>query len=300
MPIIARGIILIRGLMNSRPEIVPVILAGGTDKRLWPLTNSKRPKAFLSLNTGLSFFQRTVLRARAFAPPLIVCHDRHKGLAQEQLKQIKSDYRAIIHEPASKGTAAALALAAHYLKGQGLLMLVMPSDHILKNVRAFEKGVIESIAYTIDNMVLFGVKPTEPETEYGYIVTEMGKAACRPVRKFIEKPGLADAQSLMMRPDCLWNTGMFLTRPTIFLQQMERTAPPLYDAILKSFEGGEEEHVFFQPDSDAFSGIESVSVDVAVMKNATSCFARDLGVPWSDVGNWKRLWHWRFKEQGPE
>ncbi len=287
--------------MTSRPEIVPVILAGGKDPQLWPLTNSKRPKAFLSLGTGLSFFQRTVLRVRAFAPPLIVCHDRHKHLAQEQLKHIKSEYRAIIHEPDSKGTAAAVALAAHYLKGQGLLMLVMPSDHILKNVRAFEKGVIESIAYTIDNMVLFGVKPAAPETEYGYIVTEMGKAACRPVRKFIEKPTLKDAQSLMMRPDCLWNTGIFLTRPSIFLQQMEKTAPRLYAAIQQSFEGGEEEHVFFQPDSSIFANIESVSVDLAVMKNATSCLARDLGVPWSDVGTWKKLWRWRFnKEQGPD
>jgi mannose-1-phosphate guanylyltransferase len=202
--------------MTSRPEIVPVILAGGRDPQLWPLTHSKRAKAFLSLGTGLSFFQRTVLRVRAFAPPLIVCDERHKELAQDQLKLIKSEYRAIIHEPESKGTAAAVALAAHYLKGQGLLMLVMPSDHILKNVRAFEKAVIESLAYTIDHMVLFGVKPTAPETEYGYIVTEMGKAPCRPVRKFIEKPSLEDAQALMMRPDCLWNTGMFLTRPHDF------------------------------------------------------------------------------------
>ncbi len=286
--------------MTSRPEIVPVILAGGSDPQLWPLTNAKRPKAFLSLNTGLSFFQRTVSRVRAFAPPLVVCHERHKELAQEQLKSMKADYRAIIHEPESKGTAAAVALAAHYLKGQGLLMLVMPSDHILKNVRAFEKAVIESLAYTIDHVVLFGVKPTEPETEYGYIVTEMGSAACKKVRKFIEKPSLEDAQSLMMRPDCLWNTGMFLTRPSIFLQQMERTAPRLYAAVQTSFEGGEEEHVFFQPDSGAFSGIESVSVDLAVMKNATSCFARDLGVPWSDVGTLKKLWRWRFKEQGPD
>lgn len=287
--------------MTSRPEIVPVILAGGRDPQLWPLTHSKRAKAFLSLGTGLSFFQRTVLRVRAFAPPLIVCDERHKELAQDQLKPIKSEYRAIIHEPESKGTAAAVALAAHYLKGQGLLMLVMPSDHILKNVRAFEKAVIESLAYTIDHMVLFGVKPTAPETEYGYIVTEIGKTPCRPVRKFIEKPSLEDAQALMMRPDCLWNTGIFLTRPTIFLQQMEKTAPRLYAAIQKSFEGGEEEHVFFQPDRGAFSNIEAVSVDRAVVKNATSCLARDLGVPWSDVGTLKKLWRWRFnREQGPD
>ncbi len=283
--------------MTSRPEIVPVILAGGRGRRLWPLTNAQRPKPFLSLLTGLSFFQRTVLRARCFAPPVIVCHEEYRALAERDLTHIKTEPRTIIAEPAHRNTAAAIAMAAFHLKGQGLLMLVLPSDHVLKNVRAFEKAVIESMAYTIEHMVLLGVKPTEPETSYGYIVTDpTAPGACRPVRAFVEKPDAARALALMEAGSCLWNTGMFLTRPGIFLQALERASPELYQSCFRAYEARAQKDKILQLDVARYSEIESISVDYAVMEKASSSYAREMDVDWSDVGTWRRLLKWRRSE----
>lgn len=294
MRIISRG-----GRMTSRPEIVPVILAGGRGRRLWPLTSPKRPKPFLSLRTGLSLFQRTVLRARCFAPPVIVCHEDYRALAERDLARIKTEPRTIIAEPAHRNTAAAIAMAAFHLKGQGLLMLVLPSDHVLKNVRGFEKAVIESLAYTIEHMVLLGVKPSEPETSYGYIVTDpSAPGACRPVRVFVEKPDAGRTQALIEAGSCLWNTGMFLTRPGIFLQALERASPELYQSCLLAYEGRAQKDKILQPDAALYSEIESVSVDYAVMEKASSCYAREMDVEWSDVGTWRRLLKWRWSERG--
>lgn len=284
--------------MTSRPEIVPVILAGGRGRRLWPLTNAQRPKPFLSLRTGLSFFQRTVLRVRCFAPPVIVCHEDYRALAERDLAKVKISPRTIILEPAHRNTAAAIAMAAFHLKGQGLLMLVLPSDHVLKNVRAFEKAVIESMAYTIEHMVLLGVKPTEPETSYGYIVTDpSAPGACRPVRAFVEKPEEARAQALLDGGNCLWNTGMFLTRPGIFLKELEQGSPDLYQSCLRAYESRDEKNNIFQPERMRYSEIESISVDYALMEKASSCFAREMDVDWSDVGTWRRLLKWRRSER---
>ena len=286
--------------MTSRPEIVPVILAGGQGKRLWPLTSPKRPKPFLSLNSGLSFFQRTVLRVRSFAPPIIVCHHSYRGLVKDHLARVKVEPRAIILEPDHRNTAAAIAMAAFFLKGQGSLMLVLPSDHSMKNIRSFEKAVVESIAYTIENMVLLGVTPTAAETDYGYIMLEPGETACRPVKQFVEKPDEKKAEMLLSLGNCLWNTGMFLSRPSVFLQQLERASPGIFEMAQLAHEGRAEKGHFIQPDKKFFSEIEPLSVDYAVMEKATSYFARELNVPWSDVGTLRRLWRWRFKDQGPE
>ena len=283
--------------MTSRPDIVPVILVGGRDARLWPLTNSKRPKEFLSLGTGLSFFQRTALRGRAFSPPIIVCHQRYEDTVYRQMAQIKMEPRTVLLEPDHRGTAAAIGVAAHLLKGIGALMLVQPGDQSLKNVRAFEKGVIESIAYTIENMVLFGVKPMSPESDYGYIVMAEGDRACRPVRRFIEKPDVRGAKELIARGDCLWNTGMFLTRPSVFLQLLERSAPKIYGGAQKALAVGTHENVSIQLNKKIFSEFESVSVDIVLLKRISSAFVRDLDVEWSDIGSWWRLFKWRREER---
>lgn len=237
------------------------------------------------------------MRARRFAPPVIVCHEDYRALAARDLAQIKADPRTVILEPAHRNTAAAIATAAFHLKGQGLLMLVLPSDHILNNVRAFEKAVIESIAYTIEHMVLLGVKPTEPETSYGYIVTDPAPpGACRPVRGFVEKPETERAQALLAAGSCLWNTGMFLTRPGIFLQELERGAPDLYRSCQRAYELRHEKNQILQPDHAYYSEIESISVDYAMMEKASSCYAREMVVEWSDVGTWRRLLEWRRSE----
>lgn len=284
---------LCRGRMTSRPEIVPVILVGGREKRLWPLASSRRPKAFLSLGTGLSFFQRTALRGRVFSAPIVVCHSRYGDEVLRQLAQIKMEPRAVILEPDFKGTAAAIAAAALMLRGQGVLMLVQPSDHVLESVRAFKKAVMESLAYTIENIVLFGVRPEAPEPDYGYIVAESGDGVCLSMRKFIEKPSLQDAASLIEREDCYWNTGMFLTRPSVFLELLARVAPHIHGGATQALNQGDEENVRVRLDRSFFSGIDFVSIDYALLKQISlPCVVRALDAGWSDVGSWRRLWRW--------
>ena len=292
--------------MVSRPEIVPVILAGGMGKRLWPLTGKNRPKPFLSFGSGTSLFQKTILRAKSFDAPIIVCHKDYKKYVHSHLSKIKIKERLIITEPCHRSTAAAIAMAAFYLRGKGSLMLVLPSDHILEETRIFKKAVMESIAYTVEDIVLLGVRPTNPETGYGYITygrissganiesAKGSKGKYFRTLSFIEKPDIKKAKSLIDEGNCLWNTGIFLCRPTIFLQKLRQYEPELYKTLEEAFKLGKMENSLFQPDEGKFCKAKPISVDYAVMEKSSSLFVREMQVRWSDVGTFRRLLHWRF------
>ncbi|MGH1402978.1 MAG: mannose-1-phosphate guanylyltransferase [Alphaproteobacteria bacterium] len=280
----------------DKADIVPVILAGGMGRRLRPLTGEKAPKPFLRLFSDQSLFQGAVLRGAAYGDgaPIIVCHEAYISFVQEQLAEINVTPRQIIVEPAHKGTATAIALAAFSLKNQGKSMLVMPSDHVLGGGQdALSFSVEKAMSHVAENFILMGAKPTRPETGYGYIVYDTqgcddDKNVMR-VKKFVEKPDRAGARTLLKSEAAFWNTGIFLVRPRIYLRSLEKFEAELYKQCERSFYAHKEEGQLCYPAKEEFFKILPISVDYAVMEHCDNAFVCSLSVDWSDVGTWPRL-----------
>lgn len=212
--------------MSKAGNIAPVILIGRPSIRLCPSARDKVPHSFLRVLSKYSLFQNTVLRALAFQAPIIVCHESYHHLVQRQLDEIKVRPRVIILEPEYKGSVTAITLAAFYLKNQGERMLVLPSDHVLEG-EGFEACVYDALDKIEDHIVLLGVKPSRRENGYGYVTCAEGHSASRKVIRFIENPDAKSVQQLFKSPDCFWNTGIFLSRPRIFLDELKKFEPEI-------------------------------------------------------------------------
>ncbi len=278
--------------MSDESAIVPVILAGGLGTRLRPLTSDRRPKPFLRLLSKRSLFQESVLRGGVFSAPIIVCHNDYKPFVVSQLEEIGVQPRTIILEPDHKGTAAAIALAAFYLKNQGKKMLVMPSDHIIEGDEGFSRSIMSALPASEHSMALFGVRPTYAECGYGYISVDEGKdvhGRGDALHSFIEKPDASKAGALIERGSVYWNTGIFLARPRIFLDNLKQYAPDIYKYSQLSFYNNQERHGIIYPSASKFMKIEPVSVDYAVMEKCSNARVFSLACCWSDIGTWPRL-----------
>ncbi|HWI41510.1 MAG TPA: sugar phosphate nucleotidyltransferase, partial [Verrucomicrobiae bacterium] len=211
--------------------ITPVILAGGTGTRLWPLSRELYPKQLLSLVTENSMLQETVRRVTArgdFAAPILVCNDEHRFIVAEQLRREGVEPQSIILEPVGRNTAPAVAIAAleALQAGDDPLLLVLPADHLIADVAAFHAGVAQGAAGAAQGMmVTFGIVPASPETGYGYIKAAGGGSGVLPVETFVEKPDLATAERYVASGEFYWNSGMFMFHARSFLAELERHAP---------------------------------------------------------------------------
>lgn len=278
--------------------IVPVVLAGGTGSRLWPLSRSAYPKQLLPLVSGQTMLQDTVMRAQAIGAhvsPLIICNQEHRFLVAEQLQQIGIDKPAIILEPMGRNTAPAVAIAAqHLLNGRDdPILLIMPADHVIKDMDAFRAAVLRAEKYAAaGKLVTFGVTPTQPETGYGYIQagTQLNQDDAFEVSKFIEKPDLATANKYVSSGDYYWNSGMFMFRASTFLAELTLHAPDILDVCRNAVAHMTQDLDFIRLNKDIFATCPNISIDYAVMEKTQDAVLIPLNTGWSDVGSWSALW----------
>jgi mannose-1-phosphate guanylyltransferase / mannose-6-phosphate isomerase len=289
-------------------KLVPVILSGGMGTRLWPLSRGNHPKQFLKLSRpDRNLIQETLLRVadrEQFAPPIMVCNQQHRFLIAETLREIGVEDATILLEPCGKNTAPALAAAAHLVRetyGGNALMLVLPSDHIITEARAFREGVGRAQAIAAKGyLTTFGIAPKTPETGYGYI--KLGKEISEKessygVAKFVEKPDEATALGYLEKGGYLWNSGMFCFPAELFLGELARFRPEMAALAEQATLSRREDEDFLRLDAAAFSRITSDSIDYAVMEHTDKAAVVTLDCGWTDAGSFEALWEMHEKNE---
>lgn len=283
--------------------IIPIIMAGGSGTRLWPLSRSLYPKQFLSLINENSLLQETLQRLGGLncLPPVIVSNNEHRFIVAEQLRQFGVDDFQIILEPVGRNTAPAVALAA--LKALELHgdhhMLVLAADHAIQDIEAFHAAVLAAEQESADNkLVTFGIVPTKPETGYGYIKKgEQVKNSVFKVNSFVEKPDLETAKDYLEQKCYLWNSGMFMFKASVYLDELQKFRPDILAACKKSLSDASTDLDFIRLNSDAFAACPDESIDYAVMEKTQDCVVIPLDANWSDIGSWTSLWEISEKDE---
>jgi mannose-1-phosphate guanylyltransferase/mannose-6-phosphate isomerase len=272
--------------------ILPVILAGGTGSRLWPLSRELYPKQLFKLTGGRTLLQDTCSRTRGIAigcEPIIVVGREHRFMVREQLDELGLGNRArIIVEPEGRNTAPATIVAAldAVSKHEDPFLLVMPADHLIRGNHQFAEAVRKGLAPASEgSLVTFGVKPERPETGYGYI--EKGKGYS--VSRFVEKPDQPTAQAYLESGDFFWNSGIFLFKVHRLLDLAERLVPDMLAACRSALEGSRAEQGFIYLDEEGFARCSSDSLDYAIMERADNLAMIPVDFDWSDVGSWRTL-----------
>ncbi|KFN45096.1 mannose-1-phosphate guanylyltransferase/mannose-6-phosphate isomerase [Arenimonas oryziterrae] len=276
-------------------ELVPVLLSGGSGTRLWPLSREAHPKQFLPLLTEHTLLQDTWLRLRGLPgaeAPLVVANEEHRFLVAEQLQQIGVKPSALILEPVGRNTAPAIAVAALQAMADGSdpVLLVLPSDHVIRDEPAFRAAVLAALpAAKAGALVTFGIVPSAPETGYGYIKAAKGEGV-RPVERFVEKPDLATAGQYVASGEYFWNSGMFAFRASRYLEELGKTQPQMIDSARAALTGAKRDADFLRLDKDAFAACPADSIDYAVMEKTDAAQVLPIDVGWNDVGSWSALW----------
>ncbi|WJV40592.1 mannose-1-phosphate guanylyltransferase/mannose-6-phosphate isomerase [Raoultella terrigena] len=286
----------------SEINISPVIMAGGTGSRLWPMSRELYPKQFLHLCGEQSMLQETLTRLDGLkiGEPLVICNEQHRFLVAEQLRQINRLSNNIILEPIGRNTAPAIALAAlsaTLKENEDPLLLVLAADHVIEDTTAFHQSILNAIPYAEEGkLVTFGIVPRGPETGYGYIQRgdsiQDDESPVYKVKRFVEKPNLETAEGYISSGQYYWNSGMFLFRAKRYLEELSIYRPDILDACEKAMAGllPDTLQEFIRVDKAAFSECPEDSVDYAVMEKTTSAVVVPLDAGWNDVGSWSALW----------
>lgn len=286
-------------------SIVPVVLSGGSGTRLWPLSREKYPKQLLPLVGDLSMLQATVARMEGLpglGQPLLVCNEEHRFVVAEQVRVLGKTGRILL-EPVGRNTAPAMTLAALEASrgGDDPVLVVMPADHVIADVPAFQSVVQRAVSLARGGVaVTFGITPDCPETGYGYIqrgaaLVEDGGAF--ELARFVEKPDRATAEAYLDAGDYLWNSGLFVMKASTWLKALAHCRPDILEACRKAMSGVSEDGEFVRIGRDEFVACPSDSIDYAVMERLTAgdpALPRGVVIPlsagWSDVGAWDALW----------
>ena len=286
-------------------KIIPVILSGGSGTRLWPLSRKQYPKQFLKLASENTMIQETILRLSDLKcePPIIVCNEQHRFLVAEQMVQIGIKAPAIILEPVAKNTAPAIAAACFKAAeaDKDAVVIVLPSDHVIKDTEAFTEAAAQACKEAESgSLVTFGIKPVKPETGYGYIMADAGAADGKKALKlqqFVEKPSLEVAKQYLEAGNYYWNSGMFVFKAKEFLAELKSFEPEMYEATKLSYEKAVCDIDFIRLDKENFEKNPSNSIDYAVMEHTKKGKVIPLDCGWSDVGSWSALWDINDKDK---
>ena len=293
---------------NTKKDLIPVILAGGSGTRLWPVSRYCHPKQFKSLNgnSELSLLQETIKRInkiKNISPPIVICNEEHRFLVAAQCSEINVKPRAIILEPLSKNTAPAIISAALAISevDKESNLLIVSSDHIIHNESQFINAVEAGVNYAeIGNIVLFGVVPNRPHTGYGYIQVdgkpEIDKLEGKEIIKFTEKPDIELAEKFLKNGNYLWNSGMFLFKSSKLISEIKKYDIETYDFVKQSFDNKTTDLDFIRLNKDGFQKLKAISIDNALMEKTKSAIVLPIDKGWSDIGSWYSLWESENKD----
>lgn len=272
--------------------ITPVIMAGGSGSRLWPLSRTLYPKQFLALTGEQTMLQQTVSRLADLdvTAPLVICNEEHRFIVAEQLRTIGTT-GSIILEPVGRNTAPAIALAAIVSEKSDPLLLVLAADHVIEDQKAFTEAVKRAVPLAEQGkLVTFGIVPTQAHTGYGYIKRGDSVGDSYTVDKFVEKPDLATAEQYLLSGEFYWNSGMFLIKASRYLQELEKFSPDIFIACKKSLKNISEDNDFIRVDTAEFETCPDDSIDYAVMERTSEAVVVPLDAGWNDIGAWSALW----------
>ena len=281
--------------------IQPIILAGGTGTRLWPLSRELYPKQVINLIGDLSLLQNTVKRLADLpgaVAPIIVVGEEHRFMAKNQMEDlgVYTEY-CILLEPLGKNTAPAVCGAAAYVAGQGRgddVLLVLPADHLIGNPEAFARAVEAAAELARQGeIVTFGIVPDRPETGYGYIARGEGAR----VREFVEKPPLDKAKAYLEEGEYLWNSGMFAFTANTVLSEMRQHAPEIVDCMQEAVTKGTTDDLFFRFAADIMARCPAESIDYALMEKTARAAVVETDLGWNDIGSWRALWEVSAKDE---
>lgn len=281
--------------------IVPIILSGGSGTRLWPISRALYPKQFvrglIKPDESLLYATLTRLAHDDIAAPVIVCNNAHRFLVKDECERAGITPAAIILEPVGRNTAPAIAVAALNVAARdpAAVLVVMPSDHVIEESERFHAEVRRAAEIAAQGrIVLFGIRPTEPHTGYGYIRrgAPLGgnTGAAFSVDSFAEKPDSETARGYLAQGDYFWNSGIFVFRADVFLAELKALAPDVLDAALGAVAGATSDLGFLRLDAQHFAAAPSISVDYAVMEKTRAAAVLPLDIGWNDLGSWSALW----------
>ena len=281
--------------------IIPIILAGGSGTRLWPLSRKIHPKQFIGLLNETSLFQDTLTRLPKEAlDPIVICNEDHRFLVAEQAREINVTLNSIILEPIGRNTAPAIALAAIKVLNdfENPILIVLAADHKIENKSAFHDAI--KIAHKLaenNKLVTFGIIPKSAETGYGYIeIEKKDKAEYFDIKSFVEKPNQKNAINFLNSGNYLWNSGMFMFNASIYLSELNKFEPEILTSCKKSLSNEFKDLEFIRIDKKEFCKSPNQSIDYAVMEKTNKAKVVPLDAGWSDVGSWDALMDSKIKD----
>ncbi len=277
--------------------LTPVILSGGSGTRLWPLSRKLHPKQLLPLLNETSLLQDTINRLRELEDidqTVVICNEEYRFMVAEQVHATGIGKSAIILEPIGRNTAPAIALAAFNAihADEDAVLLVLPADHDIKNIKAFHEAIETGLQQALnDQFVTFGIVPDSPETGYGYIksVDSVAVNEVSKVDRFVEKPDLETATKYLNEGGYYWNSGMFMFKASAYLNALQEFAPEIYNASQKAIDAAQRDMDFIRVGIEEFKQCPSDSIDYAVMEKVNNAVVIPVDIGWSDVGSWSAL-----------